>query len=476
VSLACTGLPTKTQSIASKQLVTVETGWTSGCSTVTVSSSNGWDTNFDDFVHDQAGADTTAPTISGVQATGVTSTAATISWTTNEASDTQVEYGTTTAYGSSTTLNPAQVTTHSQGLSGLTPGTIYHYRVKSRDGAGNLATSTDFQFTTAPADTTAPLISAVQATNVTANGATIGWTTNEASDTQVEYGTTTAYGTSTTLNTALVTSHSQGLSGLAPSTLYHYRVKSRDGAGNLATSADFTFTTLAADTTAPVISAVQATNVTANGATIGWTTNEGSDTQVEYGTTTAYGTSTTLIPALVTTHSQGLSGLSANTLYHYRVKSRDAAGNLATSGDFTFTTSAAPATQTVTFNDKAGQDQPLSGEYPTGVINWGPDGWYHSGPWGAFTTKSASFGGPGQTNATFTFVSPRKLVSVRVYNGGGSNTTVTFTCGSQTKSQVVAPGANVVVTTGWANACTSVTFASTNGWDTNFDDIVHGAP
>jgi hypothetical protein len=40
--------------------------------------------------------------------------------------------------------------------------------------------------------------------------------------------------------------HSEVLSGLASSTLYHYRVKSKDAAGNLATSADFTFTTLAA--------------------------------------------------------------------------------------------------------------------------------------------------------------------------------------------------------------------------------------
>jgi pectate lyase len=41
---------------------------------------------------------------------------------------------------------------------------------------------------------------------------------------------------------------------------------------------------------------------------------------------------------MVTSHSASLSGLSAATVYHYRVKSRDAAGNLATSGDFTFTT------------------------------------------------------------------------------------------------------------------------------------------
>jgi hypothetical protein len=61
---------------------------------------------------------------------------------------------------------------------------------------------------------------------------------------------------------------------------------------------------------------------------------------VEYGTTTAYGSSTTLNTSLVTAHSANLSGLLANTTYHYRVKSRDAAGNLRTSGDFTFTTAA----------------------------------------------------------------------------------------------------------------------------------------
>ena len=145
-------------------------------------------------------------------------------------------------------------------------------------------------------------------------GATIGWTTNEASDTQVEYGLTTSYGSSTTLNTALVTSHSASLSGMAANTLYHYRVKSRDAAGNLATSGDFTFTTAAtADTTPPTISGVSATGATANGVTIAWTTNEASDTQVEYGLTTSYGSSTILNTALVTNHSVGLSGLTAST-------------------------------------------------------------------------------------------------------------------------------------------------------------------
>ena len=170
---------------------------------------------------------------------------------------------------------------------------------------------------------------------MSATGATISWTTNEASDTQVEYGTTTAYGSPTTLNGSMVTAHSQGLSGLAASTTYNYRVRSKDAAGNQAVSGNFTFATTAApDTTAPVISAVTSSGMSATGATISWTTNEASDTQVEYGTTTAYGSPTTLNGSMVTAHSQGLSGLAASTTYNYRVRSKDAAGNQAVSGNF----------------------------------------------------------------------------------------------------------------------------------------------
>jgi hypothetical protein len=92
-------------------------------------------------------------------------------------------------------------------------------------------------------DTTAPVISAVSSSSVSSSAATITWTTDEGSDSQVEYGTTTAYGTSTTLNTASVTSHSVGLTGLASMTRYHYRVKSRDASVNLATGSDNTFFT-----------------------------------------------------------------------------------------------------------------------------------------------------------------------------------------------------------------------------------------
>jgi hypothetical protein len=100
------------------------------------------------------------------------------------------------------------------------------------------------------------------------------------------------------------------------------------------------------DTTAPVISGVTASGVATSGATISWTTDEASDTAIEYGTTTSYG-ATTPVGAVGTSHSQALTGLAPNTLYHYRVRSRDAAGNTAVSGDQTFTTAAFTGSDTV---------------------------------------------------------------------------------------------------------------------------------
>jgi len=278
--------------------------------------------------------DSTPPVISAVGASAITASSANIAWATDEAADSQVDYGTTTAYGSSSVLNSSLTTSHSVGLAGLSSGTIYHYRVKSRDAAGNLATSSDFTFSTS--DITPPVISGVGASSLSASGAVISWVTDEPADSQIDYGTTTAYGQSSPLDSSLVSAHSVALSGLLSGVTYHYRVKSRDAAGNLAISGDFSFFT--PDVIPPVISGVGSSSVTSSGAAITWATNENSDSQVEYGLTISYGSTTPLDSSLVTAHSVALGGLSSGVIYHYRVKSRDAAGNLAVSADFTFTT------------------------------------------------------------------------------------------------------------------------------------------
>jgi outer membrane lipoprotein-sorting protein len=288
--------------------------------------------------------DKTPPVISAVSASSITETGAVITWTTDEDSTSQVEYGTTSAYGSTTTLNENLVTSHSATLSELTSGTTYHYRVKSKDASGNEKNSGDYTFTTAtPPDTTAPVISGVAASNITTTSATITWTTDELATSQVEYGLTTSYGSTTPLNSTLVTSHSISLPALTSGTTYHYRVKSKDASNNQAVSGDYTFTTASAgDTTPPLISGVSASGITTSTATITWTTDELAISKVEYGLTTGYGsTAFPMSPAPVTNHSISLSGLTAGTTYHYRVISRDASANEAASGDHTFTTTSA---------------------------------------------------------------------------------------------------------------------------------------
>jgi len=92
-------------------------------------------------------------------------------------------------------------------------------------------------------ENTLPLISDVLVSGVTNASTLISWKTSEPANSQVEYGKTTDYGSSTSLNDHLVTSHSVSLNALQPNTTYHFRVRSKDNLGNNAESADYTFTT-----------------------------------------------------------------------------------------------------------------------------------------------------------------------------------------------------------------------------------------
>ena len=94
-----------------------------------------------------------APTISNVAANNVTTSATTVSWSTNQPSTSQIEYGTSTVYGSTTTEDKNLVTTHQVGLVSLQPNTTYHYRVISTNSMGQTTASADYAFTTASTTT-----------------------------------------------------------------------------------------------------------------------------------------------------------------------------------------------------------------------------------------------------------------------------------------------------------------------------------
>jgi hypothetical protein len=292
--------------------------------------------------------DRTAPTISGVGISSITTTGATISWTTNEASNTQVEYGLQTTYGSLSSLNSTLSTSHSLQLSGLTANRVYHVRARSTDAAGNLALSGDYTFSTPALPTVKKVdIDDVEVESITSTSAKIKWDTEIDADGKVEYGTTTAYASSTTLLSTKVTSHEFTLSSLLPNTTYHYRVRSKTSSSDEEISRDYTFKTLVtADTTAPGISAISVTDITQTSAKINWTTNETTDASVEWGLNPTYGTITPNGDTSALSHSVSLTGLEAGKTYNYRVISKDSANNTTRSANATFITTAVPVADT----------------------------------------------------------------------------------------------------------------------------------
>jgi hypothetical protein len=73
------------------------------------------------------------PTITQLYTTAETSTSAAVVWNTNIASDSRVQYSTSTPIpaGAPQVYRASKVTVHDIELSGLTPGTLYYFRVTS---------------------------------------------------------------------------------------------------------------------------------------------------------------------------------------------------------------------------------------------------------------------------------------------------------------------------------------------------------
>jgi len=138
------------------------------------------------------------------------------------------------------------------------------------------------------------------------------------------------------------------------------------------------------------------------------------------------------------------------------------------------TATATPTSVSVSFDDRTGAGSALDGQYPLGVIDWSTGQWWHAKPFGAFTTNSVSFTS-ARSEATFTFVgSPRRLVSLQMYNGAElASATVTVSCAGQPLKMVTLAAKQLTtLNTGWTGTCSSVTLASTTGWRTNFDNLV----
>jgi len=205
----------------------------------------------------------------GFLISNITSTSAKFRWVCDTASTYQVGFGTSNARADTFPKKRPTVmyTDYSVTLTGLKPNTSYHaqpiacsqfaigqnHECKTwvmEDRAQN-----DFTFKTLPQTAVLPQNNAAPASNLTAisnvsagkittKDASVWWKTNSPSTSQIEYGTTKAYGSLSGENTELTTDHYIQLFGLQQGTTYYYRVLSKAGEGKTPIySQDFTITT-----------------------------------------------------------------------------------------------------------------------------------------------------------------------------------------------------------------------------------------
>ena len=294
----------------------------------------------------------TLPDATTGSASGATPSTATVSGTVNPqgvSASYQFEYGTDSSYGSLAPATPAVAGSDSAdhvetaALSGLSPATTYHFRIDASNVNGS-TDGADQTFRTAGPP-------AIDSTQVQDTGGSIAALTGainpDGFDTtyHIDYGTTTAYGSSSTpvdIGSSLVDqSTSDNLTGLAPNTTYHYQVTAQNSQGTVH-SADQTFTT----TPAAVVDGESVSDLTRTSATLNAQLNpEGTDTSYhfQYGTDTSYG-NTLPVPDGDAGSSIGdqpvsvaVTGLQLNTTYHYRLVATNSLGVI-DGPDQTFTT------------------------------------------------------------------------------------------------------------------------------------------
>lgn len=183
----------------------------------------------------------TCGTPTGLNASGISSSAATLNWTAvNGAGSYTIQYKTSAAATWTTTTS----STTSKALSGLSAGTVYQYQVQAVCASGSSPYSAVASFTTTAAGSCGTP-SGLSATGITTTGATLNWAAVAgASSYNVQYKASAAASwTSTTSAT-----NSKAITGLTAGTAYQFQVQAICSgiAGIYSATASFTTTSAAA--------------------------------------------------------------------------------------------------------------------------------------------------------------------------------------------------------------------------------------
>ncbi|MBT5144961.1 MAG: PKD domain-containing protein [Gemmatimonadetes bacterium] len=286
--------------------------------------------------------DNDPPSLIGVPiVTRRTATQAVIVWNTQEAATSRTEFGITEDYGSS--VEDGRLVHHHQlVLSDLTPRTVYHYRVLSSDASGNEVVSRDLSFiTAADDDDDRPRFRLLPYVLKTLHDRVIiGWEGSEEARAVIEFGRDTDFGEIFEVAEPR-RDHKHTLTGLSPGSTYHCRVLMTDLSGNGPTrSESFSFRTASIiDNVPPVmVGSPRVIRRSDTSITLEWTTDEISDSRIEYGLSANSLDLQVSDNDLTRRHSLTLTHLQPGTTYYLQVFSTDPDGNEETAPTLTVTT------------------------------------------------------------------------------------------------------------------------------------------
>ncbi|RKH56309.1 DUF4082 domain-containing protein [Corallococcus llansteffanensis] len=128
-----------------------------------------------------------------------------------------------------------------------------------------------------------------------------------------------------------------------------------------------------------------------------------------------------------------------------------------------------PSTNVLTFDTFAGENEVLNG--PNGPMHFLTDKWFIATPWGGFDTKSISFNGGGITDAGLSVFGQRHVIGLDAFTWD-TGATLTLSClDLPTRTFPLTAGQVTHVVTNWLQPCTVFRIATSNGWDTNIDNI-----
>lgn len=273
-------------------------------------------------------------------------------------------------------------TNHNMSLKGLSPSTVYIYRVRSTDEAGNASRwRGGIYFTRGRPDDVSPrIISSVKVT-ATPTRAQIRWLTNESSNSFVSYSQDPGFADDVRVTDDELTTDHRVWIDVEPGTTYYVRVRSTDRAGNSSTLKRATFRTPRTDPAPVLLGDPVVTRRTASQVVILVRASEPVSVRGEYGVTEDYGASVTN-RILANDQRILLNHLDPQTVYHFRAIVTDASGNQTTSRDISFVTSEdddddAPRFVLVPYLLKALHNQAViafeTDEDATAVIEYGLD-------------------------------------------------------------------------------------------------------